>query len=174
VSSMIAVAANASSAAHWGYIQTIYGLARLLNGNGVVAWIAQGSTTIGLAIIVWLVWRSSARHSLKAATLSAAALIATPYAFTYDVAAIAVPVAFLARDQLRCGFLRGEQSIEIGLFAATFAVLMAFGDRPGGAHLWRRAACSIRDDYPFVDNFASHLSAGHVGLGEILPGSRIR
>ena len=64
--------------------------------------------------------------------MSAASLLATPYAFAYDMAAIAIPVAFLARDQLRCGLLRGEQSIAIGLFAVTFAVLMAFGDRQGG------------------------------------------
>ena len=123
---------NASSAAQWGYIQTIYGLVRLSNGNWGTAWVAQGLTTIGVAIIVWLVWRSSARYSLKAATLSAAALIATSYAFAYDMAALAVPVAFLASDQLRHGLLRGEQSIAIGLFVAIFAALVIFGDRQVG------------------------------------------
>jgi arabinofuranan 3-O-arabinosyltransferase len=125
-------AGDPSSAAHWGYIQTIYGLVRLLNGSGAAAWMAQGAATIGVAIIVWLVWRSAVRYSLKAATLSAAALIATPYAFAYDMAAIAIPVAFLARDQLRWGLLRGEQGIAIGLFAVTIAVFMSFGDRQGG------------------------------------------
>jgi hypothetical protein len=96
-------AGDPSSAAHWGYMQTIYGLVRLLNGSGAAAWMAQGAATIGVAIIVWLVWRSAVRYSLKAATLSAAALIATPHAFAYDMAAIAIPVAFLARDQLRWG-----------------------------------------------------------------------
>jgi arabinofuranan 3-O-arabinosyltransferase len=121
-----------SSAAHWGYIQTIYGLVRLLDGNGAAAWLAQGLTTLGAAILVWLVWRSSARYALKAATLSAAALIATPYAFTYDMAAIAIPVAFLASDELRCGLLRGEQTIMIALFVGIFAALIVFGDRQGG------------------------------------------
>ena len=37
--------------------------------------------------------------------------LATPYAFGYDMAAIAIPVAFLARDQIRCGLLRGEQTL---------------------------------------------------------------
>ena len=120
-----------NSDAHWGYIQTIYGLVRLLDGNGAAAWLAQGLTTVGAAILAWLVWRSSARYALKAATLSAAALIATPYAFTYDMAAIAIPVAFLASDQLRCGLLRGEQTIEIGLFVAILAALLVFGDTHG-------------------------------------------
>jgi arabinofuranan 3-O-arabinosyltransferase len=124
---------NPSTTAHWGYIQTIYGLVRLLGGDGPLAWPAQGLTSFGAAIVVWLVWRSPARYPLKAATLSAAALIATPYAFSYDMAAIAIPVAFLARDQIRWGLLRGEQSFAIGLFAVTFLVLMALGDKQGRA-----------------------------------------
>jgi hypothetical protein len=67
-----------------------------------------------------------------AAVLSTTSLLATPYAFAYDIAAIAVPLAFLARDQMRHGFLRAEQSIAIVLFTLTFAVLLAFGDRQGG------------------------------------------
>jgi arabinofuranan 3-O-arabinosyltransferase len=120
------------NSAHWGYIQTIYGLVRLLHGSGAAAWLAQGLTTCGAAILVWLVWRSSARYALKAATLSAAALIATPYAFAYDMAAIAIPVAFLAMDQSRCGSLRGEQTVMIALFVGIFAALIVFGDRQGG------------------------------------------
>lgn len=123
---------DASSAANWGYIQTIYGLVRLMNGDSLAAWLSQGLTTIGATIIVWLMWRSSTRYSLKAAALSAAALIATPYAFAYDMVAIAIPVAFLARDQLRCGLLRGEQGIETGLFVAIFAALIVLGDRSDG------------------------------------------
>ena len=119
-------------AAEWGYIQTVYGVVRSLNGGAALAWLIQGMTTSGAALIVWLVWRSPARYSLKAATLAAAALIATPYAFAYDMAAIAVPAAFLASDQMRHGFLRGEQTILMGLFGASLAVLVAFGDRPGG------------------------------------------
>jgi hypothetical protein len=65
--------------------------------------------------------------------LSAAALVATPYAFAYDLVAIAIPVALLARDQIRYGFLRAEQSAAIGLFAVTFAVFMAFGGRQSGS-----------------------------------------
>jgi hypothetical protein len=116
----------------WGYLQSVYGLIRTLHGGATLAWVAQGTTALAIAVIVWVVWRSPVRYSLKAATLAAAALIATPYAFAYDIAALAIPVAFLARDQIRCGFLRGEQAVLTGLFGASLAVLVAFGDRPGG------------------------------------------
>ena len=117
---------------NWGYLQTVYGLIRNLHGSARVAWFAQGLTTLTTAMIVWIVWRSRARYALKAATLSAAALIATPYAFAYDMAAIAVPAAFLAADQLRHGLLRGDQTIWIILFGAPLAVLIALGDNVGG------------------------------------------
>jgi hypothetical protein len=68
------------------------------------------------------------RYALKAATLSAAALVATPYAFGYDMAAIAIPVAFLARDQISCGLLKGEQSLLLALFGAS--LFCNFGPLP--------------------------------------------
>jgi hypothetical protein len=73
------------------------------------------------------------RYVLKAAALSAAALIATPYAFAYDLAAIAVPVAFLAKDQMDRGLLRGEQTTLLVLSAASLALFALAGKMPGGA-----------------------------------------
>lgn len=117
---------------HWGYIQTVYGLIRALHGGAAVAWFAQGVTAMGVVIIVYLVWRSSVRYPLKAAALSAAALIATPYAFATDLAAIAIPVAFLASDQMRFGLVRGEQTIMIAAFVACFVILATSGSTPLG------------------------------------------
>jgi hypothetical protein len=117
---------------YWGHVQTAYGLVRYLDGGATLAWLAQGTVAVGLAALVWVVWRSQARYPLKAATLSAAALIATPYAFAYDMAAIAIPVAFLARDQMDAKLLRGEQTIMIALFGASLAVFLTLGKTPLG------------------------------------------
>jgi arabinofuranan 3-O-arabinosyltransferase len=117
---------------NWGYLQTVYGLIRSLRGSANTAWLVQGFTTLATAVIVWIVWQSRVRYPLKAATLSAAALLATPYAFAYDMAAIVVPAAFLATDQLRRGLLRGEKAIWIILFGAPLAVLVTLGDNAGG------------------------------------------
>jgi hypothetical protein len=83
-----------------------------------------------LITLVWRVWRSGMRFSLKAATLSAAALVATPYAFGYDLAALAIPVAFLAKDQMKYGLLRGEQTVLIVLFGASLVALTTFLNSP--------------------------------------------
>jgi arabinofuranan 3-O-arabinosyltransferase len=118
--------------ASWGYLQSVYGLTRALHGGAALAWAAQGATTLGAGVIVWLVRRSGVRYPLKAATLSAAALLATPYAFAYDMAAIVIPAAFLATDQLDRGLLPGERIIWIAVFGVPLAVLMTLGDKLGG------------------------------------------
>jgi hypothetical protein len=123
---------HASTTPDWGYIQTVYGLIRYLHGAAAVAWLAQGIAALAAAVIVWRIWRSSARYPLKAAALSSAALVATPYAFAYDFVLTAIPVAFLAEDELEHGVLRGEQTLLIALFCASLAVLAALGSVPLG------------------------------------------
>jgi arabinofuranan 3-O-arabinosyltransferase len=117
---------------NWGYLQSVYGLIRNLHGGAALAWLAQGAITAGLLVIVWRVWRSRVCFALKAAALSAAALLATPYAFAYDTAAIVIPAAFLASDQLRRGLLPGDKAIWIVLFGAPLAVLVTLGDNAHG------------------------------------------
>jgi arabinofuranan 3-O-arabinosyltransferase len=128
----------------WGFLfQTVYGLILVLHGGAALAWLAQSLVTVGVGIIVWLVWRSPVRYALKAATLSAGALIATPYALAYDLAMIAIPVAFLAGDQIRCGLLRGEQTTMIALFVASLAIIPTEGKAPVGAVILVALLCLI-------------------------------
>ncbi len=122
----------ASPDSSWGLFHTAYGSIRYLGGSAALAWAAQAILTSGLATIVWLIWRAPVRYPLKAAILSAGVLLATPYALAHDMAAIAVTVAFLARDQIDQGLLRGEQTTLLALFAASFAVIPTVGRAPLG------------------------------------------
>jgi arabinofuranan 3-O-arabinosyltransferase len=136
----------------WGYLQSVYGLVQYLDSGDALAWLAQGVTASGLAAIVWVVWRSRLRYALKASILSAAVLLATPYTLAYDMAAVAIPIAFLSTDQIRHGLLRGEQTIMLALFAASLPVLFTAGQAPVGAAIMltllclilRRASCEWR------------------------------
>jgi hypothetical protein len=111
---------------------TVYGLVLYLGGGVSLAEAAQVVATVGLSILLWCIWRSDIRYPLKAASLAAATLIATPYSLAYDMAAIAIPVAFLAKDQIECGPLRGEQAALLVLFAVSFSVLLTAGRMPVG------------------------------------------
>ena len=122
----------AGADSNWGYLQSVYGLARSLRAPAGLAWFAQAAIAVGAAVVVWQVWRSAIPYRLKAAALSAAALLATPYAFAYDMAALAIPAAFLAADQLERGLLPGDKAIWAALFGAPLAVLVTLGDNAHG------------------------------------------
>ena len=92
------------------HLQTTYGLVRWMGGGETVAWTAQAVVAIAAAGIVCRIWLSRVAYPLKAAALSAAALITTPYLLIQDLVAVAVPVAFLVRAGLASGFRRGERS----------------------------------------------------------------
>lgn len=127
----VVLQANGASDEHsdWGRLQSIYGLTRLLYGGPTLAWAAQGAVILSVAGIVVRVWRSEASQDLKSATLAAAAIAATPYSFTYDMAALAIPFVFLVRDQRRQGFLPREKAALSVLYGGCLALLLYFGDR---------------------------------------------
>jgi hypothetical protein len=129
---------------NWGFLfQTLYGLVLVLHGGAALAWLVQGVAAVSVGIIVWVVWRSPVRYALKAATLCTAALIATPYALAYDLTTIAIPVAFLASDQIGYGLIRGEQTTMIMLFVASLAVIPTTGKAPVGAAILIAFFCLI-------------------------------
>lgn len=115
---------------YWGDYQTVFGLVRALQGSAVLAWLVQGIATCGISIIVWFVWRSLVRYSLKAATLSAAMLLATPYGYSTDMTVIAIAVAFLVRDEMQFGLSRSEELlllVAIGICLACFQRFVPLG-----------------------------------------------
>jgi hypothetical protein len=124
--------ANPIPSSNWMVSQTMYGMLHALHASAALAWFAQGCAAAGAAAIVWAVWRSRMRYPLKAAVLSASPLLVTPYGWAYDMTVIAIPLAFLAKDQLRCGLLRGEQTILIALFAACALIVVRGGKLPLG------------------------------------------
>jgi hypothetical protein len=106
----------------WSKLQSVFGLVRALGGGETLAWIVHGSCAVAAAIAVTLLWRSRAPYDLKAAALTTAAVLVTPYAFAYDMVLLAVPYAFLLRFGLVRGFLRFES---LGFIAAG-ALLLSY------------------------------------------------
>jgi len=109
--------ANIGSASHaflsegladWSKLQTGFGLIRTLGGSEAVAWAAQGLMALAAAAVVALLWRSSLSYEIKSAALGTGAMLATPYLYTYDLAVLAVPIAFLLRLGRARGFLPHE------------------------------------------------------------------
>ncbi len=109
-------------AAGWNKLQSIYGLARCLGAGNTLASALQAFVLVATAaLLVWL-WRTRASYATKAAALSAAVLLATPYAYMYDLPLLSIPLAFLWRE-------RPFDNIELaGVSAACLCLaLFAFG-----------------------------------------------
>jgi hypothetical protein len=62
-----------------------------------------------IAVCVWL-WRSACRFELRAASLPVATLMVQPYLIYYDLAWLALPMAWLAVDFVRYSSNRFENA----------------------------------------------------------------
>ncbi|MEO8301665.1 MAG: glycosyltransferase family 87 protein [Rhizomicrobium sp.] len=111
----------------WGKLQSVYAVIRLLGGSDATGWAAQIATAaLAGGYCLWL-WRRPLPFALKAAALSAAMLLATPYVYFYDLPVLGVALAFLLRH-------RPFDGIEYAILAVIFMVLAAFvaGPMPFG------------------------------------------
>ena len=92
-------------------MQTVFAGVRLLGGGIPVAYLVQITTaTVAAAIIIW-VWVQNTRFELKAAALAAAIPLGSPYILYYDLVVLALPIAWLALEGRRSGFLPFEKSL---------------------------------------------------------------
>jgi hypothetical protein len=107
--------------ADFSRLQSLFGLVRMLGGSELLAWQLQGGCAGLLALTVMLLWHSGIAFELKAAALSCAALLATPYLYIYDLVALTIPVAFL----LRFAFARGLLPSEAAGLSAAVALLLS-------------------------------------------------
>jgi alpha-1,2-mannosyltransferase len=84
----------------------------LLAGAGFpAAYVLQGIVTlVAVGAVIW-VWSQDVAFPLKASALALAILLATPYAFEYDLAILALPLAWLAWEGYVRGWLWGEQNL---------------------------------------------------------------
>jgi NADH:ubiquinone oxidoreductase subunit 6 (subunit J) len=102
--------------------QSLYGLVRTVGGSEFLGWSLHLPFAVAIAVAVCVLWRSDAPFDMKAAALGVGAVLATPYAYLYDLVILAVPVAFLVRAILSDGPRTGEMA---GL-AAVAALLFGY------------------------------------------------
>ena len=92
-------------------IQSVYAALRQLGVPGTLANAVQMATTLGVAAVLVVLWRSTAAFELKAAALLIGCVLATPYALDYDLVVLAPVIAFLAAHGLRRGFAPCEVTL---------------------------------------------------------------
>jgi hypothetical protein len=92
-------------------LQSIFGAVRMWGGSVDVAYLFQVVVAIYAAVAVVLVWQSSRPFALKAATLAVGSLMVSPYVLQYDLVLLALPIAWLAMEGFKTGFLPYEKAV---------------------------------------------------------------
>lgn len=115
---------------------SVLGVLRQEGISPTTAWAVQLAVSAIVAAMVCAVWARPLPHSLKAAAIGVGALAASPYALSYDYCILSVPFAFLIKDGIARGFLRGEPSALLvcwlGLSFVAFVALLLLGAVTGG------------------------------------------
>lgn len=95
----------------WAEMPGLYTGLRLLGSSSMPAYAAHLVVALAAAVAVAWVWARKVPIPVAAAALVPGTLLVTPYSFNYDLTMLAVPIALLAWDGYRYGWLRGEREV---------------------------------------------------------------
>ncbi len=94
---------------------------------GLPPWLAAGLhavVALWAVTLVWRIWRAAGHDRLRGVALMAATFLVTPYSADYDLAWLAFPMAWLAREALVTGWNRGEKLLLAGGYGAVLTTLL--------------------------------------------------
>lgn len=90
---------------------TVFAASRLAGLSAAGAYALQWLSTIGALVVVVWIWRRPHPLWLRGSALAAAIPMATPYAYSYDLALLCLPIAWLAWDVLTRGWRRFDSAV---------------------------------------------------------------
>ena len=116
-----------------------------LHVPATLAWVVQGGVSVGVAIVVYRMWRPLAGAALRdaaplrgdapqgtglslvlpASALVLATFLATPYYAMYDLAWLALPLCWLVANGMDRGWRRGEKPLLVLVFLLPYASVIA-------------------------------------------------
>lgn len=109
---------------------TVFALLRLTGAGAGLALTIHLLVALLVAALVAVVWRRSHNHKLRAAVLTAGAILASPYFFDYDFIWLALPLAFVSADALVNGWRRGEREYLLFIWLLPLLVSQLHGWLP--------------------------------------------
>jgi hypothetical protein len=95
----------------WERMPTMYAAARAAGSGTLMAWTLQGIMMLGVMAGVYWVWSGKASAATRASILVLGILLFTRYAFIYDYAILAIPLAWLWQEGQTTGWLPLEQPL---------------------------------------------------------------
>ena len=104
---------------------TMFAAAKLLFGGVVLPYAVHGAFACAAAASVIYAWSRPCSFALRAAVLSIALLLVPPYLYDYDLAFLAIAIAWLGIHANRCGWLTGERELLVVLWLLPLYGLLA-------------------------------------------------
>jgi hypothetical protein len=119
---------------YWAKMPTIYTTARLAGAGTLLAWTFQGLVMFGVIWGVYWVWSGNATPASRASILILGILLFTRYAFIYDYAIMAIPLAWLWQEGQTTGWLTLEKSLLLYAWIAPMvsSIIYKLADWPLG------------------------------------------
>jgi alpha-1,2-mannosyltransferase len=104
---------------------TLFAAARLSGCGLTLSLIIQAGLMVGVAAAVFWVWRRETSLALQASALILGILLFSPYAFPYDLAMLALPLAWLGWEGFAQGCTPGEEVLlSLGWFMPLIAPIL--------------------------------------------------
>lgn len=95
----------------FGKLQSAFAAARLWGFGVATSYAVQAVVSLIAAVVAIWIWRRTRNFDLHAAALATGVLLMTPYMMDYDLVILALPIAWLALDGVRAGFMPWEKSL---------------------------------------------------------------
>jgi alpha-1,2-mannosyltransferase len=92
-------------------LQSAFAAARLWGFSVATAYASQAAVSLIAAIVAIWIWRRTSNFKLHASALATSVLLTTPYMMDYDLVILALPIAWLAAEGRRSGFMPWEKSL---------------------------------------------------------------
>ncbi len=137
---------------------TIFAFMRLSGASVMAAYAGQAFVSLIALFSVAVIWRRPVSSPLKYSALITGTLMVSPYLLEYDLAWLALPMAWMANQGIRTGWLRWEREILVAAWLTpVFCIALAkvYSIQLGAlvllALLWtivRRANGEIRGEAP--------------------------
>lgn len=100
----------------WDKMASVFAAARLLGASVAVATILYAIVAIVVATLCLLAWWRDGRLAPRVAVAVSGTVLAVPALYDYDLVVLAVPMAILAAEGMRAGWLPGERILLVILW----------------------------------------------------------
>jgi hypothetical protein len=95
----------------WDKMASVFAAARLLGASVLVATLLHALVALVVAALCLLAWRRSGSLELRVALVVSGTALVVPVLYDYDLVVLAIPMAILAADGIRAGWMPGLRTL---------------------------------------------------------------